>query len=60
MGKKSCVDHDLTFGSKLHEALRQIEQMRQRRKIGPPVNSGKHRQTTGLSEILDEELGFLD
>ncbi|KAF2758347.1 hypothetical protein EJ05DRAFT_499874 [Pseudovirgaria hyperparasitica] len=44
----------------LPNALQQAEGMQKRSREWPPVNSGTHRLTKGLSGVMDEELGFLD
>lgn len=44
----------------LAQALQDAENLRQRQKSWPPVNSGVHRQARGLTGVMDEEMGFLD
>ncbi len=44
----------------LSGALRASEQLRERAKKWPPVNSGTHRRARGLAGVLDEEMGYLD
>jgi hypothetical protein len=54
------IDGVLIIGSNLEQALADSEALRKRSKEFPPVNSGVHRQATGLAGIIDEELGYLD
>ncbi|KAF4550324.1 Glycosyltransferase family 28 C-terminal domain-containing protein [Elsinoe fawcettii] len=44
----------------LAKALDDLENARQRAKRSPPVNSGEHRKTNTIKQVLDEEMGFLD
>ncbi|KAF2137327.1 glycosyltransferase family 1 protein [Aplosporella prunicola CBS 121167] len=44
----------------LAPAIAKSEDLRQRQRSWPPINSGQHRRAQGLQGVLDEEMGFLD
>jgi len=46
--------------SNLPEALEQSVNLQERQKQCPPVNSGRHRATGGLQEVLDEEMQWIE
>ncbi|KAK7509624.1 glycosyltransferase family 28 C-terminal domain-containing protein [Phyllosticta citriasiana] len=44
----------------LVSAIHDAEELRQRQRSWPPINSGQHRAAQGLQGVMDEEMGFLD
>ncbi|KAG8625093.1 hypothetical protein KVT40_006844 [Elsinoe batatas] len=44
----------------LATALDKLEEARHKVQSWPPVNSGEHRKSNTIKQVLDEEMGFLD
>ncbi|KAK8167810.1 glycosyl transferase [Phyllosticta citrichinensis] len=44
----------------LVSAIQEAEDLRERQRSWPPINSGQHRAAQGLQGVMDEEMGFLD
>ncbi|KAF2223994.1 glycosyltransferase family 28 C-terminal domain-containing protein [Elsinoe ampelina] len=44
----------------LAQALDELEEVRHKVQSWPPVNSGAHRKSNTIKQVLDEEMGFLD
>ena len=51
---------DQSNHSNLSEALDQSVNLQKRQGQFPPVNSGQHRRTGDLQEILDEEMQWIE
>ncbi|PSK58608.1 hypothetical protein B9Z65_6623 [Elsinoe australis] len=41
-------------------ALDRLEELREGINTWPPVNSGEHRKSNTIKQVLDEEMGYLD
>ena len=51
---------DKSHHSNLSEALDQSVNLQKRQEQFPPVNSGHHRSTGGVQDILDEEMQWIE
>ncbi|PNS19176.1 UDP-N-acetylglucosamine transferase subunit alg13 [Sphaceloma murrayae] len=58
LAKQGYVVHGQV--NNLSEALDRSEALRKTAANRPPVNSGEHRKSGTIKQVLDEELGFLD
>ena len=47
-------------GKGLVTALKEAEQLKQRQREWPPVNSGERRDGKGIERVMDEEVGFVE
>lgn len=59
LAKQGYVVHGkLDVEDGLVKALEDSEQLKDRRKQWPPINSGEDPRRSGLDGIMDEEMGF--
>lgn len=50
----------LIVSSNIRTALDRLDELREGVNKWPPVNSGEHRKSNTIKQVLDEEMGYLD